>query len=219
MSFLAQQPSETIEDFNARKVQVYNSYVVSMTINRTNGESMYGNNEQFLDETNLPDQIRSIFFSTSAVPQSIGIAPVSRIVLFLDFTAPPIFDFSRLPTLPTPNESNFEIASDNEPLFAAARANLIDFFNERRTRVNWLHGGAVYDVGLYLVGIPFSLWAVYRASGVLSKYPSLQTIIEAAIYVYVFFIGLNLFRLFFGYSRWVFPKIELEVRKIIAAAS
>ena len=219
MSFLAQQPSETIEEFNARKVQVYNSYVVSMTINRTNGESMYGNNEQFLDETNLPDQIRSIFFSTSAVPQSIGIAPVSRIVLFLDFTAPPIFDFSRLPTLPTPNESNFEIASDNEPLFAAARANLIYFFNQRRTRVNWLHGGVVYDVGLYLIGIPFSLWVVYRVSGVLSKYPSLPTIIEAAIYVYVFFIGLNLFRLFFGYSRWVFPKIELEFRKIIAVAS
>jgi hypothetical protein len=181
-----------------------------MTINRTNGESMLGNNEQFLDETNLPDQIRSIFFSTSTVPQTIGIAPVNRIVLFLDFTAPPIFDFSRLPTLPTPNESNFEIASDNEPLFAAARANLIDFFNQRRTRVNWLHRGAVYDVGLYLVGIPFSLWAVSRVSGLLSKYPSLPTIIEAAIYVYVFFIGLNLFRLFFGYSRWVFPKIELE---------
>ena len=76
--------------------------------------------------------------------------------------------------------------------------------------VNWLHRGAVYDVGLYLIGIPFSLWAVARVSGVLSKYPSLPTIIEAAIYVYVFFIGLNLFRLFFGYSRWVFPKIELS---------
>ncbi len=50
MSFLAQQPSETIEEFNARKVRVYNSYVVSMTINRTNGESMYGNNEQFRNE-------------------------------------------------------------------------------------------------------------------------------------------------------------------------
>jgi hypothetical protein len=209
MSFLAQLPNETIEYFEARKRRVYNSCVVSMTINRTNGESMYGNNEQFLDETNLPDQIRSIFFSTSAVPQTIGIAPVSRIILFLDFTEPPLFDFNRLPNLPTPNESNFEVASDNEPLFTATRAKLIDFFNERRTRVNWLHGGAVYDVGLCLLGIPFSLWAVYRVSGVLSKYIPLPTIIESALYVYVFFIGLNLFRLFFWYSRWVFQKIEL----------
>ena len=38
MSFLAQQPSETVEDFNARKTRVYNTYVVSMTINRTNGD-------------------------------------------------------------------------------------------------------------------------------------------------------------------------------------
>jgi hypothetical protein len=60
-----------------------------------------------------------------------------------------------------------------------------------------------------LIGFPISLWAVYRVSGIL-KNLSLSTMIKAAIYVYVFFVGLNLFRIFFSYSRWVFPKIELE---------
>jgi hypothetical protein len=72
-----------------------------------------------------------------------------------------------------------------------------------------LHAGAIYDVGLYLVGFPFSLWAVYRVSDLL-KSLALPTIIEAAIYVYTFFLGVNLFRLMFTYSRWVFPKIDLE---------
>lgn len=68
-----------------------------MTIARTNGEMLHGNNEQFLDETNLPDHIRSIFFSAASVPRALNIVPVSHIVLFLDFTVPPFFDFGKTP--------------------------------------------------------------------------------------------------------------------------
>ncbi|MFZ1962982.1 MAG: hypothetical protein WAU78_05860 [Roseiarcus sp.] len=210
MPILAIQPNETQDDFNARKKRVFEAFVTSMTIQRTNGEYLHGNNEQFLDEDNLPDQIQSILFTTSSVPRTLGIEPVSRIVLFLDFTRPPLFNLSRLPSQPTANESNFEVASDSESLFAASRARLVDFFNERKARVNWLHGGAVYDFSVFVAGIPIGILAVYCASEVVNRFTSLSNIVAAAIYIYVFFLALNVFRILFMYSRWVFPKIELK---------
>ena len=211
MPVLALQPDkETPEEFEARKKRCFESFVTSMTIQRLNGEMLHGNNEAFLDEANLPDQIGSIYFSTSSVPTTLGIVPASKIVVFIDFTRPPFFEFSRVPSLPTPNGSNFEVASDNESLFVGTRARLVDFFNARTTRANWLHGGAIYDIGLFFVGLPIAIWAAYHVSLVLDAAPKLPTIISSAIYIYIFFVAMNLFRVFFLYSRWVFPKVELE---------
>lgn len=45
---------------------------------------------------------------------------------------------------------------------------------------------------------------------VLERTPKMPSIISSAIYIYAFFIALNIFRVLFSYSRWVFPKVELE---------
>jgi hypothetical protein len=137
--------------------------------------------------------------------------------VFLDFTTPPLLDFSRLPTLPTPNESNFEIASDNHSWFAASNAILTEFFATRKTHLNWLHRAAMYDLLLVVLGLPLSIWAVYRLSEVLERTSRMPSIISAAIYIYAFFLSLNVFRVLFAYSRWVFPKVELETHGSFSA--
>ncbi len=213
MPVLQQQPNETLEVFEARKKRVYNSFVTSMTIHTTSDAMLHGNNEPFLEEANLPDRIRSIFFSTASVPQGVlGIIPPCRIIVFLDFTTPPLLDFSRLPTLPTPNESNFEIVADNHSWFAASNAILTEFFDARKTTLNWLHRAAMYDLLLVLLGLPLSIWAVYRLSEALVRAPKMPSIISSAIYIYVFLLSLYIFRVLFSYSRWVFPKVELETQ-------
>ena len=210
---LAIQRNELLEEFEARKSRVFNVFATSMTIHRTNGEYLHGNNEQFLDDVNLPNNIRAILFSTTSVPRTLGIEPISKIDLFLDFTSPPLFDFSRLPSFPTVNESNFEVASDSEPMFVAARARLIDFFNERKSKVNWLHGGYIYDISVFFLGLPFAILSTYRASQIIGGISTGTNIISNAIYVYIFFFSLHVERFLFMYSRWVFPKIELKSEK------
>lgn len=211
MPVLKLQPNETAEVLDARKKRVYDSFVTSMTIHTTTDIMFHGNNESFLEEASLPDHIRSILFSTSSVPEAVlGFIPPCRIIVFLDFTTPPLLDFSRLPTLPTPNESNFEIAADNHSWFAASNAVLTEFFGARKTRLNWLHRAAMYDLLLMILGLPISIWAVYRLSGVLQRVPRMPSMVNSAIYIYAFFFSLNVFRALFSYSRWVFPKIELE---------
>ena len=211
MPVLQQQANETAEVFDARRKRVHNSFVTSMTIQTTNDVMYHGNNEPFLEEANLPDRIRSILFSTSTVPQAVlSFIPQCKITVFLDFTTPPLLDFSRLPSLPTPNESNFEITADNHSWFAASNAVLTEFFDARKTKLNWLHRAAVYDLLLIFLGFPLGLWAVYRLGAVLERAPKMPSIINSAIYIYGFFFALNIFRVLFSYSRWVFPKVELE---------
>ena len=213
MSVLQQQPNETLEAFEARKKRVYDSFVTSMTIQTTTDAMLHGNNEAFLEEANLPDRIRSILFSTSSVPKAVlGFEPARKILVFLDFSTPPLLDFSRLPTLPTPNESNFEIIADNHSWFAASNAMLTEYFDTRKTKLNWLHRAAIYDVLLYFLGLPLSIWAVYRISDVLARAPKMPSIISSAIYIYAFLISLITFRVLFSYSKWVFPKVELETQ-------
>ncbi len=100
MGILALQPEETEDAFNARKIKVFNAFVTSVTINCTNGEMVHGNNEEFLDSTNMPDQIRSVLFSTQSVPAAVlGFSPICNVVAYLDFSRPPLLDFSQMPTI------------------------------------------------------------------------------------------------------------------------
>jgi len=213
MPVIQQQPNEVSEAFEARKKRVYDSFVTSMTIQATNDALLHGNNEAFLEEANLPDRIRSIFYSTSSVPQAVlGFEPACRIIVFLDFSTPPLLDFSRMPTLPTPNGSNFEIVADSHSWFAASNAMLTEYFDTRKTKLNWLHRAAMYDLLLFFVGLPLSIWAVYRLSDVLGHAPTMPSIISSAIYIYAFLLSLNIFRVLFSYSRWVFPKVEMDTQ-------
>ena len=85
---------------------------------------------------------------------------------------------------------------------------MTQLFSERRTGFDWLHK-PVYDVLVLLLGVPFSLWIVYKlnSSTFLDK---LHIFVSGAIYVYAFLLGISIFRVLFSYSRWVFPKVELQ---------
>jgi hypothetical protein len=211
MPLLAKTPQESDEDFEQRKIRVYNSFVVSMTITGFNGEKTTGNSEAFLQEENLPEQIRFVFLSTETVPKAVlGSAPLCRITIFIDCSRPPSLDLTRLPSLPTPNESNFSVDADHESWFAAANTKLKEFFSSRATSFNWLHRAAVYDVVLYFIGLPAAIWVDYRLGNFLEKASSIAPFVKTGAYIYCFVIVLMLFRLLFSYSRWVFPMVEIE---------
>ena len=206
-----QHPNETEQDFKQRKASAYNAFVVSVTISAENGEMLTGNKEEIFDDVNFPARLRSVFYSTQSVPSAVlNHVPQDRAMLFLDFSRPPMFDFSRLPTLPTPNDSNFEISAVSETWFSATKAKLVDFFNERRSGYEWLHRAGIYDVLLFVIGLPMAVWACARLQGMVPMIANLDTIPKGLVYCYTFLAVLLIFRTVFSYSRWVFPKIEIE---------
>jgi len=207
---LSKMASETDDDFDARRQKVHSAFVTSVTATGLNDEVVTGNSEDFFDSSSFPDHLKSIFFSTQTVPQAVlNFMPPCNVIAFLDFSRPPFLDFARLPTLPTPNESNFAIAADDESWFAATKTRLSQFFADRRTSTNWLHQAAIYDILLILIGVPIGIWAAYRVGGLLNT-ARIPQIVSAALYIYVFVFALFVFRVLFSYSRWVFPKVELD---------
>lgn len=74
---------------------------------------------------------------------------------------------------------------------------------------DWLHRPAIYDVLLIFAGLPIAIWLTYRV-GLLLPSGKVSQIIVGATYVYTFLATLSVFRVLFSYSRWVFPKVEIE---------
>ena len=210
---LSQTQEETPDQFREWKRSVKEAFGTSVTIAGTNGELLTGNNEKIFDDINLPPSLKSVFYSTQSVPKAVlKHLPEDRITVLLDFSQPPILDFSRLPTFPTPNESNFEIAANSESWFSATKVKLAEFFSERRTGYDWIHRAGTYDILLFVVGLPLAVWASVKVGAVLPSTASMNILPRALIYSYVFLAALFLYRAFFSYSRWVFPKVEIETQ-------
>lgn len=209
LPILEQQATETEDQFKKRYKRVFDCFAVSVTIATTTGIMITGNSENVLDENELPENIKNILISTRSVPATVLPVVACYIDVFLDFTQPPMLEFARMPTLATANETNYSIQADNETWFLAANSDIDQYFKARLTNVDWIHKAGSYDVLLFVFGFPVAIWLTYRAYAAFARF-QLPTVINIAIYVYAFFVALNLFRMLFYYARWVFPKIELQ---------
>ena len=208
---LSQLPGETEPEFLARKQRVIDAFVTSVTITGSNDEVLTGNSEQIFDDINLPSRMKSVFYSTQSVPNAVlNHIPQDRIVIFLDFSQPPILNFSQMPTFSTPNESNFEITANGESWFSATKLKLTEFFDARQTQCGWLHRAGTYDILLFVVGLPLAVWASIKIGVEFPRLNGVDILPRTLVYSYVFLAVLFLFRAFFSYSRWVFPKVEIE---------
>jgi hypothetical protein len=209
---LVQQSTETPQQFQERRARVTNAFVTTVNITRANNEIVSGSGEHFLAGENISDNILTVFYTTMAGPNALGITQEllhNRATLLLDFSRPTILDFTKLPTFATPNNSNFEITAASEAWFTTLSTRLTQLFDERRTGYNWLHQPGIYDLFLFIVGLPFGLWIDYRCRPTIHEL-QLPHVLEVGAYVYLFLAGLFIFRAAFTYSRWVFPKIEIQ---------
>ena len=209
---LAQQPTESPEQFQERRSRVANAFVTNVNVTGSNNEIISGSGEHFLASENIPDNILTVFYTTIAGPNAVGIAREflqNRATLLLDFSRPTILDFTKLPTFATPNNSNFEISASSEEWFTTLNTRLTQLFDDRHTGFNGLHQPGIYDLLLFIVGLPFALWIDYRFSPFVDKL-QLSIMVASGVYVYLFLFGLFIFRGIFTYSRWVFPKIEIQ---------
>lgn len=209
---LAQQPAELPDQFQERRARVTNAFVTTVNVTGPNNEIVTGSGEHFLASENIPDTILTVFYTTIAGPNAVGVTEQflhNRATLLLDFSRPTILDFTKLPTFATPNNSTFEISASSEAWFTTLNTRITQLFDERRTRFNWLHQPGIYDLLLFIMGLPFTLWIDYRFSPLIDKL-KLPNVLAIGLYVYLFVLGLFIFRGMFTYSRWVFPKIEIQ---------
>jgi len=185
---LAQQPNESPDQFNARKTSVARAFVTTVSVTGSNGEVITGEVEEFLDSINIPAKILTVFYSTVTGPSVVlpGFSQQSRATVLLDFSRPTVLDFTKFPSLPIPNNSEFAVASNSESWFTALNSRLTQFFLDRRTGYDWLHRPGIYDLLLFFLAVPFALWIDYRIEG-WKFLQATSSIIRSSVYVYFFF--------------------------------
>lgn len=70
----------------------------------------------------------------------------------------------------------------------------------------------MYDLGLFLVGLPLAFLATKRLSTTINGLVGDEiTTLSVMAYAYVFFSAIWLYRLLFSYMRWVLPVNEITV--------
>lgn len=203
--------NETEGQFQERCTAARNAFVTTVRVTAENGEVVTGHGEGFFDSQLMPEAIASITLDTGFSPTAIlKYTPTDRATIFLDFSKPPLLDLSGQPSAPTPNNSNFFISAETEAWFTSLRSRLSEFLAQRPTSLGWIHKKGMYDALLLLVGLPMALWGSFRLGGsVMGSRPS-PSGISTIFYVYLFFLLISCFRALFSYSRWAFPRVEIE---------
>lgn len=195
-------------------------FELKITIAGINGEELYGSIEDVFNSPNFPEQIKHLYVNSEHV--LIGTHnyyPLNSFEIFLDFSKPSIFDFSLMPSLGTPNESNYEVRGYDATWANGVYSEITKFIGQRSSTLSRVHNHSVYDFLLWFFGFPIAFWTCFKLSNLIESLGSdVNSFVISAIYFYSFVATLFLFRILFHYLRWVCPLVEYKVsgNKIIA---
>jgi hypothetical protein len=170
---------------------------------------------ELFNSPNLPDRIAGIYLTNVTAFQNVArVRPANSFELNLDFSKPPLLDGKNLVSSPTPNLSHFAIQGDRDAWVASISDAVMGVVQNRRNKRTWLHRAFVYDLGLLLIGLPSAIYACWKSSTLIERYlESTSSFLSVSAYVYVVLSVVWAYRLFFGYTKWAFPSVELTEAK------
>ena len=207
-----QRPPDTSQSqFEARKQQARDLGHVTVEVQGTHGEQVTHTSMEPLDPENLPGEITSIIFDSTAALQLYNVTLPNRFRLRLDFSGAPSFTTYDPWNERTPNNSQLDVSGPYDTWVAGTYQTVLTFFESRKKRRGWLHGHVGFNLLNWFIGIPASLWVVYRVDSQLFRLvPDIHGALRGAIDVYLFLVAMLVFRVAIYGLRWMFPRVELE---------
>lgn len=215
-----QRPDDvTQEEFEEFITNIKKDYIITVVINGKNGESLIETDEKIFYSQNLPDSIINIYFTSSSTykARNNNLGPPNSFFLNIDFTKPPLLDWRNPISGATPNQSEISVEGQDETWIAGVFETINRKINNRRSKRDWLHRPFVFDFGLWLLGFPFGFYISWLSIPVFSLLFETSNFLQTAASVYSFLLGLSLYRVFFGYTKWAFPMLELLDNRNLAA--
>lgn len=207
--------NQSPEELSKNKKIIKEGFNLKPTIISADGRELWGYFEDIFNSPNFPDQIKSIYVN-SEIPlkASYNYYPANSFELFLDFSKPDLFNLSLPSSQATQNASNISVQGYNATWTHGVFNEFNNFIKDHPSKFTWLHRHSVYDLLVWLGGLPFGFWISYRLSGTLNKiFGNVSSFILNCSYVYVFLASLIFFRLLFQYARWVWPLVEYQSLK------
>ncbi|HAK87580.1 MAG TPA: hypothetical protein DHV16_11805 [Nitrospiraceae bacterium] len=212
------QMDQSDEVYENNKKILKEGFNLKPTVVSTDGKELWGGSKDIFESPNFPDHIKSIYVN-SEIPLKAGYNYYSAnsFELFLDFSKPDLFNLSFLPSQATPNESNIAVQGYDATWTHGVFSEFNSFIKSHPSKMTWLHRHSVYDFLVWMVGLPFGFWIIYRLSPFLNQlFDTFSVFVKSASYVYIFLASLIGFRLLFHYERWIWPMIEYQSPKSTA---
>jgi hypothetical protein len=196
-----------------RKTEIKSAaFQVTVTIAGISGDLLHGDTEGIFTSPNRPLEISSIYMTnTTAFRWWTKTNPQRSFHFTLDCSRPKLLDSENLVSAPTPNQSNIKIEADSEAWIASITEAVFGVLESNKNNHSALHRAFVYDFGLLLLGFPFALYLAWKASTFIeAKLEPLSQVLSTCAYIYIGLLAIWLYRILFGYTKWVFPTVELK---------
>jgi hypothetical protein len=210
-SLMLQSKPQTDDQFETAKKDLRDGFRLFITVSGIDGKELTGGIEDVFDSPNFPDEVKTVFFSTDIPLRKYSYYPQNKMTLFLDFGRPSILNFTILPSQETLNESNIEVNGSDATWVNGVFKELIDHVSQHPTTASWLHRHTVYDVLVWIIGLPIGFWICSKLSHFIeTQLFTLSPFLQAALYIYIFLASLTLLRVAFHYARWIWPLNEFR---------
>lgn len=197
------------------KLLLQSGFELKVTVQGIDDQRVFGTISDVFNSPRFPVKVKSLFIDSAQFLRDLhNWLPRNHFQLLLDFTKPELSNLSLSPSISTPNESYIFATGLNSDWVNGVFHKVTDFIEERKTRRRFLHWHSVYDLLLFLVGIPFAFWMAYKLSGIIdSVFGDFSVFVQNGAYVLLFFFMLHVFKLLFHYARWIFPIVEYRGAK------
>lgn len=202
---------QTDADFAQAKAGVKSqAYKVTVTIIYSDGSSAFGTDAGIFEVSAGGPLISKVYMTNvTAYRAKANLEPANRFQLWFDFSQPPLMDANTVVSGPTPNQSLLQINGDRPGWLAGVERSVLQHIDKRHNVRGALHGSFVYDYGLMMIGVPWSLYLCWLAMPWINSNFAELPILQAAVFLYVFVLGIWGYRILFSYFRWAYPVAEL----------
>jgi hypothetical protein len=206
-----QAKPQTEEQVEKAKKDLREGFRLFITVSGIDGTELTGNIEDIFDSPNFPDEVKTLFFSTDIPLQKYNYYPRNKMTLFLDFERPSVLNFSIMPSQETANASNIEVNGSDATWVNGVFQEFINYVSRHPSTIPWLHRHTVYDVLVWILGLPLGFWICSKISHLIeTQLFTYSPFLQAALYVYIFLASLILLRVAFHYARWIWPLTEFQ---------
>lgn len=203
-----------VENLEQVKHNVEICATLKITVVGFKSEELFGTIEDVFGSVSFPDSVKTIYVNSDVVYRAnFNYYPNNHFQLYVDFSKPKVFDFSFQPSDRTPNDSEFIVQGDDSMWVNGVFHEIDAFVEDRPSKAPKIHRGSVYDILVWLVGLPLGFYVCYKYELSPFMAPQESSFLNNLAMTYFFFLSLFLLRVLFHYFRWVYPMIEYKSKR------
>lgn len=183
--------------------------IMKITVRGKSGEDFFGTIEDIFSSPVFPEHVTEVIVNSELLYKSNFKHYIDNsFTLYLNFKKHKVFDFSFQPSESTPNPSEFNVEGFDNTWVTGVFNEVVNKLAEKPGKFPFIHKGGVYDLFVWLIGLPFAFGLCYKITPLANQIFKTHSFLQNILYTYCFFFSLIFFRIFFHYVRWVYPMIE-----------